>query len=75
MNTYVKDVLYVIALIAWCGAMWNYVQCLKRLRAAGFSIWTCNTGARMNAFEGNIVPFLGYWVIFALAIIIAIAIS
>jgi hypothetical protein len=63
MNAYVKDVCYVVALFAWCGAMWNYVQYLKRLRAAGFSIWTFNTRARMNALEGYIVPFLGYWAI------------
>ena len=75
MNAYVKDVCYIVALLAWCGAMWSQVRSLKQLRAAGFSIWTFNTRARLNASKGNIVPFLGYFAIFALAISIAIAIS
>jgi hypothetical protein len=72
---YLRDICYVVALVAWCGLMWSQVRVLKQLRAAGYNIWTFNERARWNAWKGtNFVLFLSCGAVFAAAILAAIAI-
>jgi len=70
MSAYVRDICWIVALLAWGGMMWNQVRALKQLHAAGYSIWTFNTKARLNAWKGtNIVLFLSCGAVFSIAII------
>lgn len=74
MSAFVKIICCIVALSAWCGAMWSNFRVAKQLRAAGHSIWTFNTRARFSAWKGaNIVFFLSYSAIFAAAILALIA--
>jgi hypothetical protein len=76
MSAYMKDACFIVALLAWCGAMWSQVRFAKQLRADGYSIWTFNVRARLNAWKGaNIVLFLSCGAVFAASIFTAIAIS
>ncbi len=73
LSAYVNTICLIVALFAWCGAMWSFVRAAKQLRAAGYSIWTFNTRARFNAWKGtNIVLFLSCSAIFAAAILVPI---
>ena len=74
VSAFVKTICWIVALSAWCGAMWSIFRALKQLRAAGYSIWTFNTRARFNAWKGtNIVLLLSCSAIFAAAILALIA--
>jgi hypothetical protein len=60
----------IVALSAWCGAMWSNVRVERQLRAAGYSFWTLNPAARFAAWKGtNLALFLGSTAIFAAAIL------
>jgi amino acid permease len=73
LSAYVNDICMIVALSAWCGAMWSNIRVAKKLRAAGYSIWTLNMRARFNAWKGtNIVLFLSCIAIFAAAILVLI---
>jgi hypothetical protein len=74
LSAFVKTILSIVALSAWCGAMWSNFRVAKQLRAAGHSIWTFNHRARWNAWKGtNIVLFLSCGAIFAAVISALIA--
>lgn len=76
MSAYVTAICLIVALLAWCGAMWSYVRVARQLRAAGYSIWTFNPIARWNAWKGdNIVLFLSCSAIFVAAIATAILVT
>jgi hypothetical protein len=74
VSAFVKTIFWIVALSAWCGAMWSNFRVANQLRAAGYSIWTFNTRVRFNAWKGaNIVLFLSCSAIFAAAILALIA--
>lgn len=69
MSGFVKIFCVLMALLAWCGAIWINVRVAQQLRAAGLSVWTFNYRARFDVWKGrNIVLFLIYSAIFATAI-------
>jgi hypothetical protein len=73
LGTYVKIFCWIVALSAWCGAMWSNVLAAKQLRAAGYSFWSFNPRARLIAWKGTpIVLFLCCSAIFAAAILVPI---
>ena len=73
MSAYVKTFCWIVALSAWCGAMWSNFRAAKQLRAAGYSFWSFNPRARLIAWKGtNIVLFLSCSAIFAAAILVLI---
>ncbi|MET3912934.1 hypothetical protein ABID59_007308 [Bradyrhizobium sp. S3.3.6] len=75
MSAYVRTICYIAFLFAWCGGLWSCVLAAKQLHAAGNSIWTLNTRARLNAWKGaNIVLFLSCSAVGAAAILTAIAV-
>jgi hypothetical protein len=70
LGAYVKTICLIVALSAWCGAMWSNVRAAKQLRASGYSFWSFNPRARLIAWKGmNIVLFLSCSAIFAAAIL------
>jgi hypothetical protein len=74
LSAFVKIIFWIVALSAWCVAMWSNYRAAMQLRAAGHSIWTFNHSARWNAWKGtNIVLFLSCGAIFAAAILALIA--
>jgi hypothetical protein len=74
LSAFVKIILWIVALSAWCGAIWSNFRVAKQLRAAGHSIWTFDHSARWNAWKGtNIVFFLSWGAIFAAAVLALIA--
>ena len=73
MSAYVKTICWIVALSAWCGAMWSNVRAAKQLRAAGYSFWSFNLRASRIAWKGtNIVLFLSCSAVFAAAILVLI---
>jgi hypothetical protein len=76
VSAFVKTICWIMALSAWCGGIWSNFRVAKQLRAAGYSIWTFDTRARLNAWKGpNIVLFLSCSAIFAAAILVLIEIQ
>jgi amino acid permease len=73
LSAYVNTICGIVALSAWCGAMWSNIRVAKQLSAAGYSAWTFNMRARFNAWKGtNILLFLSCSAIFAAAILVPI---
>jgi hypothetical protein len=71
VSAYVKIICWIVALSAWCGAMWSNVLATKQLRAAGYSSWSFNPRARLIAWKGTpIVLFLSCSAISAAAILV-----
>jgi hypothetical protein len=68
-----KIICWIVALCAWCGAMWSNALATKQLRAAGYSFWSFNPRARLVAWKGTpIVLLLSCASIFAAAILVLI---
>ena len=68
-----KTICWIVALSAWCGAMWSNIRAARQLRAAGYSFWSFNPRARLIAWKGtNIVLLLNCSAIFAAAILVLI---
>jgi hypothetical protein len=73
LSAYVKAICWIVALSAWCGAMWSNVLAAKRLRAAGYSFWSFIPRARVVAWKGKpILLFLSCAAVFAAAILVLI---
>jgi len=69
----VNTIFLIVALFAWCGLMWSNVRVAKQLRATGYSIWTANMRARLNAWKGtNILLFLSCSAIFTAAVLVPV---
>jgi hypothetical protein len=69
VSALVKTIFGIVALLAWCGAMWANIRVAKQLRDAGYSIWTSNSKARFNAWKGtNILPLLSCLAVFPASI-------
>ena len=65
-----KLVCLIVALFAWCGAMWVNVRAIKQARAAGYGLWSLDPKAQYAAWRGKNLPlFLGFCAIFASAIL------
>ncbi len=68
-----KTICSIVALSAWCGAMWSNALAAKQLRAAGYSFWSFIPKARLIAWKGTpIVLFLNCSAVFAAAILVLI---
>jgi hypothetical protein len=69
LSASLKIIFGIVALSAWCGAMWSNVLAMKQARAAGYGFWSFNPRARLIAWKGKpIVLFLSCSAIFAAAI-------
>jgi hypothetical protein len=70
LSAYVKTICWIVALSAWCGAMWSNVLAVKQARAAGYSFWSFNPRVPLIAWKGTpIMLFLSCFAIFAAAIL------